>query len=113
MSELPLCKWCEKNRVKRKKCKTCNRSCAALLRWEELGQTGRLSRFTKASEHAKKTNYYKRLRAEITIACKELGIEETPAIRKLYIRSRNRGYKNGAETGYKRGRRETRKPNIL
>lgn len=105
---MKLCSWCKETPVNADKYDTCSRSCAGLKRWAKLKATGKVLEFHQASEKAKQTQMFKRLQKTIEKNCKELGIELTPAIRKLYIRGRNEGYHNGYTAHEHRVRREVK-----
>jgi hypothetical protein len=92
---MKLCNWCQEEPVKLAKNETCSRSCGSSLRWFRLKSSGKLLKFEKAEKAAKRTLYYARLQKEIEDNCKELEITLTSAVRRLYIRARNRGYHNG------------------
>lgn len=103
--ERPLCAWCGVVRVKLMKNECCDESCAASLRWERMKETGKIRTFEKASSEARQSSKFKRVQGEFEQLCKELNIEPTSAIRKLYIRARNRGYHNGFMTRHRRERK--------
>lgn len=100
----PLCAWCGVARVKLMKNECCNESCAASLKWQRMKESGKIRTFQKATLDARLTAVSKRLQADFLEACKELEIVPTPAIRKLFIRARNRGYHTGFATRDRRAK---------
>lgn len=94
----PLCAWCGVMHVKLMKNECCDESCAASLRWERMKEAGKIKTFETASSQARQNEKFKRLQKEFEQLCAELEIEPTPAIRKLFVISRNRGYHNGFMT---------------
>lgn len=99
-----LCQWCQKEQIKTKGYKTCSRSCGSSLRWFKMKNSGKLLIFHRLSEFAKKTKYCQRIKAECERHCKDLGIQFTNSILRLYTRARNRGYLNGYSTASRRRR---------
>lgn len=100
----PLCAWCGVVRVKLMKNECCDESCAAALRWQRMKESGKIRTFEKASFQAQRTALSQRLHADFIAACKDLGITPTPAIKKLFVRARNKGYHAGFATRDRRAR---------
>jgi len=103
--ERPLCAWCGVVRVKLMKNECCDESCAASLRWERMKAKGTIRTFESASSQARQSSLFRRVQNEFESTCRRLGITPTPAIRKLYVESRNKGYHNGFMTATKRQKR--------
>ena len=93
--ERPLCAWCKVIRVKLMKNECCDEFCAASLRWERMKEEGKLRNFETASSQARQSAKFRRMQESFEQSCRELGIQPTLAIRKLYVNAINKGFHTG------------------
>ena len=91
------------NEVKLVRNTYCSISCAATDRWEK-NPTWRQYMKDKGSQSIHNSRV-QNMKIRIHKVCKELEIELTPAISRLFVRAHSQGYTNGYTAGVKKMRR--------